>query len=89
MSKKPDVIAAGRGDLKTIAHGLIPTGFNAAALPPEGRNEIKDAIDVILKVSSYQDARLTIAIEQLDKAAAEIDRLRAIIKSFDNQQAKT
>lgn len=68
-----------KGDLKTISHGLIPTGFNAANLPPKGRDEVREAIDAILRIWDYTQAKTTLALEQLDKAAAEIDRLKAEI----------
>lgn len=70
---------AGQGDLRTIARGLIPAGFDAATLTPEGRDEVREAIDVILKLSDYRNAKLGLALEQLEKAAAEIERLRAAL----------
>lgn len=70
------MVYAGKGDLRTIANGLLPTGLDPKTLPPEGRDEIREAIDVILKLWDYRNARLTLALEQLEKAAAEIERLK-------------
>jgi hypothetical protein len=70
---------AGKGDLKTIANGLFPSGFNAAALTPEGRDEVRAAVDVILRLSDSRNARLTLALEMLDKAAAHIEHKDAQI----------
>src|SRR6266567_8188824 len=67
---------ASKGDLRTLASGLFPAGFDAAALTPEGRDEVRAAVDVILKLSDRQSARLKLALEQLDRAASEIDRLK-------------
>lgn len=67
---------ASKGDLRTIANGLIPAGFDAASLTPEGRDEVRAAIDVILRLHDAQSARLTLALEQLDRAAAYIDKMK-------------
>lgn len=76
MSADKQNIHAGAGDLRTLVSGLIPAGFDAGALTPKGRDEVRDALDVILKLWDYRNARLTLALEQLDKAAVEIERLR-------------
>lgn len=73
---------SGKGDLRTIVNGLFPTNFDTASLSKRGKDEIKEAIDAILRISSYQDARLTLALEQLDKAADEITRLNTLIDSM-------
>ena len=65
------------GDLQTLANGLFPSGGSEAHLTPEGRDEIRDAIDIILKFWDYRNTKLSLALEQLDKAADEIFRLRA------------
>jgi hypothetical protein len=65
------------GDLRTLANGLFPSGGSEAHLTPEGRDEIRDAIDVILKFWDYRNTKLSLALEQLDRAADEIFRLRA------------
>lgn len=74
-----------RGDLQTIANGLFPAGFKAAALTPEGRDEVKEAVDVILRLSSTQNARLTLALEQLDKAADDNTRLRTALAEAERE----
>jgi hypothetical protein len=67
-----------KNDARTILNGLFPSGQqDIKSLPPQGREEIRRAIDVILRLYDYNTARLELALEQLDKAAAEIDRLRA------------
>ncbi len=68
-----------RGDLRTLANGLFPTGQE---LPPtqEGRDEIREAVNVILKLHDARSARLTLALRGLDRAAEEIERLRGIIR---------
>ena len=65
-----------RDDARTIASGLFPSGQDIESLTPQGREEIRQAVDVILRLYDYNAARLELALEQLDKAAAEIDRLR-------------
>lgn len=70
--------SAGSGDLKTVARGLMPAGLDPSTLTPEGRDEVRAAIDAILRLWDHRNARLTLALEQLDKAAAEIDRLKKI-----------
>jgi chromosome segregation ATPase len=68
---------ASRGDLRTIANGLFPAGGEVATLSPAGRDEVREAVEVILRLSSHDNARLTLALEQLDKAADEVERLNA------------
>lgn len=75
-------VQAGKGDLRKLANGLIPSGFDAAKLTPEGRDEVRAAIDVILKLNDQRFARLSLALEQLDRAADEIDRLRAALEQI-------
>lgn len=70
---------AGRGDLRTIANGLFPSGQDLASLTPEGRDEVRAAVDALLRVWDYTSAKLELALGQLDKAAAEIERLNGII----------
>lgn len=67
---------AGKGDLRTILNGLFPT---KEQLPRtlEGRDEVRAAVDALLRIYDRDNARLTLALEQLDKGAAEIERLRA------------
>ena len=77
---------AGKGDLQTLANGLFPAGFDATALTPEGRDEVRAAVDVILKLWDRGSARLTLALEQLDKAAAEIDRLKGRIAELESRR---
>lgn len=74
----------GKGDLKTLANGLFPSGQDVAALTPEGRDEIRDAIEVILKLWDYRNARLALALEGLDKAADEIVALRSKLAEYEN-----
>jgi len=64
-----------KSDARTIASGLFPSGQDVKSLTPEGREEIRRAVDVILRLYDHNAARLELALEQLDKAA-EIDRLR-------------
>ncbi len=66
---------AGKGDLRTIARGLIPGGFDPTSLTTKGRDEVRAAIDAILRAWDRSNTKLGLALEQLDKAAAEIDRL--------------
>lgn len=67
---------AGKGDLRTVATGLFPQGFDVAALTPEGRDEVRAAVDAILRLWDQENARLSLALKQLDKGAAEIERLK-------------
>lgn len=70
-------MTVGRGDLRTLANGLFPVGgVEAKDLPPEGRDEVRAAMDVILRLWDYQSAKLDLALQSLDKAAVEIDRLK-------------
>ena len=62
--------------LRTLANGIIPTGFDAKKLPPEGCDEVRAAIDVLLELSNRRTTKLTLALSQLNKAALEIDRLK-------------
>jgi len=78
------MVHAIKGDLRTLGNGLFPTGFDAASLTSEGRDEVRDAIDVLLKLWDHRNARLTLALEQLDRAAAEIDRLKALISELES-----
>jgi hypothetical protein len=68
-------------DARTIANnGLLPTGQDARSLPQKsGREEIRQAIDTLLRLYDYDNARLELALEQLDRAAAEIERLRTAL----------
>lgn len=68
---------ASRGDLRTIANGLFPAGSDPSALPKEGKDEVRAAIEVILKLWDHRNTKLALALEQLDRAADEIARLRA------------
>ena len=70
---------AGKGDLKTLANGLFPGGFDAATLTQEGRDEVRSAVDVILRLWDYRNARLTLALEGLDKAAIALEQKDALI----------
>ena len=70
-------MGAGKDDLRALAHGLIPAGFDATELTLEGRDEVRAAIDVLLKLSDHRYARLSFALEQLDKGATEIERLKS------------
>jgi hypothetical protein len=73
----------GKDDLKTLANGLFPVGGpEASALPPEGRDEICAAVEVILKLHDYQKTKLSLALGQLDKAAAEIERLKTALQNI-------
>lgn len=72
---------ANKDDLRALANGLIPGGFDATQLTPEGRDEVRDAIDVLLKLSDQRNVRLTLALGQLDRAAVEIERLQASLKT--------
>lgn len=72
-----EIMQADKSDLKTLASGLIPAGFDAARLPADGRDEVRAAIDVILKLSDHSNAKLSLALEQLDRAAAEIERIKS------------
>lgn len=64
-------------DLRTIANGLFPVVGDTSALPKEGKDEIRAAIEVILKLLDRRNTKLVLALEQLDRAADEIARLRA------------
>lgn len=46
------------------------------------RDHVRASVDVILKLWDEVNARLTLALEQLDKAAIEIERLKALNKSM-------
>lgn len=70
-------MSVGKGDIRTLANGLFPAGMDPAALTPEGRDEVREAMEVLLKIYDYRNTKLALALEQLDRAAAEIDRLRA------------
>lgn len=65
-----------KDELRTLANGIIPAGFDAKKLPPEGCDEVRAAIDMLLALSNRRTTRLTLALNQLDKAALEIDRLK-------------
>ena len=68
-----------RTDLRTILNGLIPTGFDSRRMPPEAKCEVREALDAVLKLWDQRNARLTLALESLDRAAEEIERLKAEI----------
>lgn len=70
---------ASRGDLRTIANGLFPSGQDVASLTPEGRDEVRAAVDALLRAWGRTSAKLGLALGQLDRAAAEIERLNGII----------
>ncbi len=67
-------MSVGRGDLKTLADGLFPCGHDNPT-SPRGRDEVRAAMEVILKLWDYQSAKLELALRELDGAGAEIDRL--------------
>jgi nucleotidyltransferase/DNA polymerase involved in DNA repair len=47
-----------RTDARIIVKGLLPNGLDVAALTPKGRQEIRDAIDKLLKLTfSYGTVR--------------------------------
>ena len=66
----------GKGDLRTIASGLFPAGDELPSTK-EGRDEVRAAVDALLRVWDHSSAKLLLALEQLDRAADEIERLRA------------
>ena len=68
---------AGRGDLRTIANGLFPSGQDVSNLTAEGRDEVRAAVDALLRMWDRTSAKLELALRQLDKAADEIKRLQA------------
>lgn len=72
-----EAIMASHGDLRTIANGLFADGYDSSALTKEGKDEIRAAIDVILKLWDHRNTKLSLALEQLDLAADEIARLSA------------
>ena len=74
---------ASSGDLRTLANGLFPTGGDVASLPQEGKDEVIAAIDVILKLNDYRNTKLAMALRELDRAAAEIDRLNQRIRELE------
>lgn len=43
-----------RREARTLISGIIPQGFNPAALTKEGRQEVRDAIDCVLKLTHEQ-----------------------------------
>jgi len=61
-----------RADMQTIVSGLLPAGMDIESLTPEGRDEVRQALDTILKVWDRTQARLALALGQLDKAADHI-----------------
>jgi hypothetical protein len=63
-------------EARVIMSGLFPSGQDIRSLTLTGREEIRDAVDTILRLYDYDNARLTLALEQLDRADAEIRRLR-------------
>lgn len=67
---------AGKGDFRTVLDGLFPTGERLPA-SRTGRDEVRAALDALLRIYDHNNARLILALEQLDKGAAEIERLRA------------
>ena len=71
------MLKADKGDLQTLANGLLPSGQDISRLTAEGRDEVRAAIDVILKIWDYNRTKLDLALVQLDKCAAEIERLTA------------
>lgn len=75
---------ASSGDLRILANGLFPAGGDVKELTPEGRDEVRDAVDVILKLWDTGSARLGLALERLDKAADEIERLKAALKQISD-----
>lgn len=66
-----------QGDLRTLANGLFPSGLDPVALTPEGRDEVRAAVDVILKLWDHQSAHLQLALKELDRAAGHIEQTKA------------
>ena len=64
-------------DYRVIADGLFPGGMDPAKLTEIGREEVRNAVDALLRLWDRDNARLALALEQLDRAAAEIERLKA------------
>jgi hypothetical protein len=69
---------ASGGDLRTIANGLFPAGGDSSTLTKEGRDEVRAAMEVILRLWDHRNTKLSLALEQLDRAADEIERLREV-----------
>lgn len=66
-------------DHRIIADGLFPGGMDPAKLTELGRAEVRAAIEALLRVWDRDNARLALALEQLDRGAAEVERLRALL----------
>ena len=67
-------------DYRMIANGLLPGGCDPDKLTAIGRQEVRDAIDALLRIYDRDNARLDLALRELDRAAAEIERLREVEK---------
>jgi hypothetical protein len=67
----------GKNAAHTLVNGLLPAGLQSRSLPPEGRNEVREALDTVLRLYEGDKMRLELALHQLDRAAAEIERLQA------------
>lgn len=65
-------------DHRIIADGLFPGGMDPKKLTEIGRSEVRAAVEALLRIVDRDNARLALALEQLDKGAAEIERLRAL-----------
>ncbi len=76
---------ASSGDLRTIANGLFPAGLEPSALTKEGRDEVRAAMDVILKLWDYRNTKLALALEQLDRAAARIEQLEKALARINGR----
>lgn len=48
-----------RKNARVLISGLIPQGFEAAALTPHGRQEVREALDTILALTESANVQLT------------------------------
>jgi chromosome segregation ATPase len=79
---------AGKGDIRTVANGLLPSGQNVASMTKTGKAEVRAALEALLRIYDNDNARLGLALEQLDRAADEIERLTNGRDTMGNLWAK-
>ena len=64
-------------DFRTIANGLFPSGQRVENMSKEGQDEVRAAVDALLRVWDRTNARLSLALQQIDRAADAINKKRS------------
>lgn len=77
-----------KGDARAIANGLFPGGQDIQSLTRQGRDEVREAVEVMLKVWDRNNVKLQLALQQLDKAADEIERLKRELAQAQCEESK-